>query len=129
MARIEFICDLSGWFAVPALLGAIFHLMANHALPRQPIRRERARITLRNSARPRSVSIRRIDAAHANARRAWHDLGQPEDLSSRLVARLESASRLREDRCTSEYADRTVYLDVDLPPHAVASVAVTFQPV
>ena len=104
-------------------------LMTNHALPRQPIRRERVRITLRNSARPRSASIRRIDEAHANVRRAWQELGQPEYLSSLLVARLESASRLREDRCAWEYANRAVYLEVDLLPHAVASVAVTFQSV
>jgi xylan 1,4-beta-xylosidase len=102
-------------------------LMTNHALPRQPIRWERVRITLRNSARPRSASIRRIDEAHANARRAWQELGEPEYLSSLQVARLESASRLREDRCAWEYANRAVYLDVDLPSHAVASVALTFQ--
>jgi xylan 1,4-beta-xylosidase len=104
-------------------------LLTNHALPWYPIRRERVRLTLRNSTRPRSASIRRIDEGHANARRAWQQLGEPEDLSSRMVERLDSASRLREDRCAWEYANRTVYLEVDVPAHAVVSVAVTFSSV
>jgi hypothetical protein len=54
---------------------------------------------------------------------------EPEYLSSRMVERLESASRIREDRCAWEYANRTAYLEVDLPVHAAASIAVTFQPV
>ena len=78
--------------------GGVTIVLTNHALPQQPIRRERVRLTLRNSARPRSASIRRIDERHANARRAWQKLGaSPMYLSSRMVERLESASRLRED--------------------------------
>jgi xylan 1,4-beta-xylosidase len=92
-------------------------VLTNHALPRHPIRRERVRLTLRNSARPRLASIRRIDEGHANARRAWQRLGEPEYLSSRMVERLECASRIREDRCAWEYANRTAYLEVDLPAH------------
>jgi xylan 1,4-beta-xylosidase len=104
-------------------------LLTNHALPRHSIGRERVRLTLRNSARPRSATIRRVDEGHANARRAWEKLGEPEYLSSRMVERLDSASRLREDRCAWEYVNRTAYLEVDLPAHAVASVAVKFQPI
>ena len=87
--------------------GGVTILLTNHALPQHSIRRERVRITLRNSARPRSASIRRIDEGHANARRAWQKLGEPEYLSSRMVERLESASRIREDRCAWKYANRT----------------------
>lgn len=102
-------------------------LLTNHALPRRAIGRERVRVTLRNSARPRAASIRRIDERHANPRRAWQQLGEPEYLTSRMVDRIESASRIGEDRCVWEYADRTVRLEVDLPAHSVASVAVKFQ--
>lgn len=109
--------------------GGVTILLTNHALPQHSIRRERVRITLRNSARPRSASIRRVDETHANARRAWQKLGEPEYLSSRMVEGLESSSRIREDRCAWEYANRTAHLEVDLPPHGVASVAVRFQSV
>jgi xylan 1,4-beta-xylosidase len=104
-------------------------LLTNHALPRKSIRRERVRLTLRNSGRPRAASIRRIDERHANPRRTWQRLGEPDYLSSRMVERLESASRMGEDRCAWEYADRTAHLEVDLPAHSVASIAVKLQSV
>jgi xylan 1,4-beta-xylosidase len=104
-------------------------LMTNHALPRRSIRRERVRIALRNSARPRSASIRRIDERHANARRAWLELGKPEYVSASAVERLDAASHLREERCAWEYADRTAYFEVDLPPDGVASIVVKSQSV
>jgi xylan 1,4-beta-xylosidase len=104
-------------------------LLTNHALPQQPICREHVRLTLRNSARPRSALVRRIDEKHANARRSWQKLGEPEYLSSRMVDRLEADSRLHEEQCAWQYANRTVHLEVDLPAHAVASVVVKFQSV
>jgi xylan 1,4-beta-xylosidase len=109
--------------------GGVTILLTNHALPQHPIGRERVRLTLRNAARPRSASIRRIDEGHANPRHAWQKHGEPEYLSSRMIEGLESASRLREDRCAWEYANRTAYFDIDLPAHAVASVAVKLQSV
>jgi xylan 1,4-beta-xylosidase len=102
-------------------------LMTNHALPQHPIRRERVRIALRNSPAPRSVSIQRIDERHANARRTWLALGSPEYLCSRMVAQLDAASCLRDEPCTWEYADRSTYVEVDLPPDGVASVSVRFH--
>ncbi len=104
-------------------------LMTNHALPQRSIDRKRVRITLRNAGRPGSASIRRIDERHANAGRIWQQLGTPEYLSSSVVERLDAASRLREEPCAWEYADRTAYFEVDLPPHSVASVAVKCRPV
>lgn len=109
--------------------GGVTILLTNHALPRCPIRREHVRLALRNSTRPLSASVRRIDESHANAGRAWRQLGAPEYLSSRMIERLESASRIREEPCAWSYANRTAYLDVDLPAPAVASVALMFQSV
>ena len=101
-------------------------LMTNHALPQHPISQERVHITLQNSPRPVSASIQRIDERHANARRAWLTLGKPEYLSSRMVERLEAASRVPHESCSLEYADRMAHLQVDLPPDSVAAVAVKF---
>jgi xylan 1,4-beta-xylosidase len=102
-------------------------LMTSHALPQHPIRRERVRIALRNSPAPRSVKIQRIDERHANARRTWLALGSPEYLCSRMVAQLHGASCLRDEPCTWAYADRSTYVEVELPPDGVASVSVRFH--
>ena len=101
-------------------------VLTNHALPRHPIRRERVRITLQNSHRPRAVSIQRIDDSHANAGKAWRAMGSPEYLSPRMVARLDAASTLDETPCSWKYARRTTTIDIALPPYGLAAVGVRF---
>jgi xylan 1,4-beta-xylosidase len=73
------------------------------------------------------VSIRRIDERHANPRRVWVKLGNPEYLSSSMVERLNVASRVEEVTHPYEFANRTTRLEFDLLPHSMASVAVAFQ--
>jgi xylan 1,4-beta-xylosidase len=97
-------------------------VMTNHALPQQPIQRERARIFLRGSRRPRSASMRRIDERHANARRTWLALGSPEYLSSPMLARLDAASGLRDEPCSWSHEDGTTSFQVQLEPHSVTAV-------
>jgi xylan 1,4-beta-xylosidase len=103
-------------------------VVTNHALPHQPIHRERMRVTLQSSRRPRTVSIRRVDERHANPRRVWLQQGKPDYLSSAILERLDVASRLEEVTQPFDFADRTTRLEVDLLPHSIASVAVAFQP-
>jgi xylan 1,4-beta-xylosidase len=107
--------------------GGVTIFLTNHALPRQPIRRERVRVTLRNSTRPRSATIRRIDERHAHARREWHRLGEPDDLTANMFERLDAASDLQEIKHPYRFANRTATFDIDLPPHSVASVAVAIR--
>jgi hypothetical protein len=102
-------------------------VMTNHALPHQPIHRERVRMTLHSSRRPRSVSSRRIDERHANPRRLWVKRGKPEYLSSGMVERLDAASHLEDMTHPFEFENRTTRLELDLLPHSMASVAVAFQ--
>ena len=107
--------------------GGVTIVVTNHALPHQAIRRERVRMTLESSRRPRSVSIRRIDERHANPRRVWVKRGKPGYLSAAMVERLDLASCLEEVTHPYEFANRTTRLELDLPPHSMASVAVAFQ--
>ena len=107
--------------------GGVTIVMTNHALPHQPIHRERVRMTLHSSRRPRSVSIQRIDERHANPRPVWVKRGKPDDLSSGMVERLDVASRLEEVTHPYEFTNRTTRLEVDLLPHSMASVAVALQ--
>jgi xylan 1,4-beta-xylosidase len=99
-------------------------LLTNHALPRQPIGPEDVRLRLTGAAPPRSVHVERIDADHANAKRAWRELGAPEYLGSREVERFQQASRLVREPLSCTYQDQVLEVTLSLPPHAVAAVTV-----
>jgi xylan 1,4-beta-xylosidase len=101
-------------------------LLTNHALPRQPLAGHRVRVELLDAAVPRSVTLERIDAEHANAKTAWLQLGEPEYLTAAEVERLEEASRLVPEPFGWEHEDQTLCFDVDLPPHGVAALTVAF---
>jgi xylan 1,4-beta-xylosidase len=101
-------------------------MLTNHALPRQPIAKERVRVALADAPGPRAVTLERIDDEHANARAAWWAMGSPEYLSDAQVHQLEEASRLRPESHPWKYEGGTVHIEVMLPPHAVAALTVDF---
>lgn len=103
-------------------------LLTNHALPHHLIRTEQMQITLNNAPEPRYAYVERIDHTHANAKRIWQEMGEPEYLSALDVERLQDASRGWKEPHPWEYADRTIHLDITLPPHAVAAVTLEFAP-
>lgn len=103
-------------------------LLTNHALPRHAITTEQVSFRLTNTPPSCSAYIERIDGAHANAKRMWKEMGEPEYLKAHEVERLQEASRMWKEPQQWEYAERTVYLDITLPPHAVASVTLEFAP-
>ena len=101
-------------------------LLTNHALPRHSIKTERVSVHLRDAPEPHSAWVERIDEKHANPRRLWREMGEPEYLSSWEAEQLQTASLLVEERLTVEYEDRTAHLRLDLPPHAVAAISLEF---
>jgi xylan 1,4-beta-xylosidase len=101
-------------------------LLTNHNLPRQSIARHEVRVELADSPVPRSVTVERIDADHANAPAAWRRLGSPEYLEAAEVEALGTASRLVPEDIGWQYEDGTTRLVTDLPPQAVAAVTVRF---
>ena len=103
-------------------------LLTNHALPRHAITTEQVSFRLTNTPPSCSAYIERIDGAHANAKRMWKEMGEPKYLKAHEVERLQEASRMWKEPQQWEYAERTVYLDITLPPHAVASVTLEFAP-
>jgi xylan 1,4-beta-xylosidase len=102
-------------------------LLTNHALPRHSIKTERVSIHLTSAPEPRAVHIERIDETHANAKRAWRAMGEPEYLSADEVALLEAASRLAREPLDWKYENGSAHLDLELAPHAVAFVAIEFD--
>jgi len=103
-------------------------LLTNHTTPGHTIETEQIEIRLDNAREPVAASIRRIDDDHANPKRLWVEMGQPEHLARKQVDQLEKASQLVSERQRFKYADGTLTLKTNLPPHAVAAITVEFKP-
>jgi xylan 1,4-beta-xylosidase len=103
-------------------------LLTNHALPRHPIKTEQVEIKLSNAPRACYAYVERIDEAHANGRAMWREMGEPEYLSAQEVELLEEASRMWKEPHPCEHVKDELYLDISLPPHAVAAITVEYVP-
>jgi xylan 1,4-beta-xylosidase len=101
-------------------------LATNHAQPRHDIVTQMVEVHLTDASMPLVASIERIDEDHANPRRQWCQMGEPEYPSRSQIEQLEAASRLLKEPLGSSCEDGTVRFSFDLPPHAVA--AVTLEP-
>lgn len=99
-------------------------LLTNHAMPRHAINTELARVTLSDASEPRSAYVERIDDDHANARRVWIDIGEPEYLSESEVDQLRTASSLQSEPQPLSFKDQTIQFDIALPPHSVAAITI-----
>ncbi len=105
---------------------ALTLLLANHALPRQPIESRQVAIEIADAPVARSVTLERIDDDHANAKAEWQRLGSRAYLRREEVEQLDEASRLRKEAQPWRYEGGRLSLEVRLPPHAVAALTVEF---
>ncbi len=103
-------------------------LLTNHALPRHSIKTEQVCLRVAESGEPSAVSIQRIDEEHANPRRVWREMGEPEYLKALEVEQLQAASRLTREPHNWKYKDRSVHLETTLPPHGVAAITIEYPP-
>ncbi len=103
-------------------------LLTNHALPRHSIKSEQVRVRIMEAPLPRAAHIKRIDEDHANPRRFWHEMGEPEYLSRLDVEQLEAASCMVREPLTWKYEDRSAQFELSLPPHGVAAITLEFAP-
>ena len=101
--------------------------LTNHTTPGHTIDTEEIQIRLDNAREPVEASIRRIDEDHANAKRMWEEMGQPEYLSRKDVERLEEASQLVREKQRFEFNDGSVFLKTTLPAHGVAAITIDFK--
>jgi xylan 1,4-beta-xylosidase len=104
--------------------GRLTVLLTNHALPRHPLAGQRVHIELTDALPPHAVQIERIDEDHANAKKTWLLMGQPEYLREDQVQKLEAASRLVAEPQAYLYEQGKLSFEVKLPPHGVAAVTV-----
>ncbi len=101
-------------------------LLINHAPPRHDIRTEPVRIRWTGAPEPRGAYLERIDDDHANPRRVWVEMGEPDYLGDNEVERLHAASRLFKEPMAWKSDGESLELDVVLPPQSVAAVTVEF---
>ena len=106
--------------------GSITILMTNLAMPRHPVKKETVNFRLSGASSPRAAFIVRIDEDHANPRKLWQKMGEPEYLSPLQVSQLEADSVLTWDAqpliCDHGHIDFKVHL----PPQSVASITIEF---
>ena len=103
-------------------------LLTNHATPGHSIETEQIEIRLDNAPEPVTAHIQRIDAEHANPKKLWEDMGQPEYLNPKDVERLRKASLLAKQRQSLSYRVGAIFLKTSLPPHSVAAITIEFVP-
>jgi xylan 1,4-beta-xylosidase len=99
-------------------------LLTNHALPRHPIEAESVQVQLSGLVAPKDVYIERIDDNHANAKRLWTEMGQPDLPTERQVEQLHIASQIVREPLRWKFEAGLLNLDVPLPPHAIAAITV-----
>ena len=97
-------------------------VLTNFALPRHPIETEQVSFTLKSAKSTTMASIQRIDLEHANAKRRWEQLGQPEYLSAATVDELKGLSQLQSEPVSVEEGADTLNVHVSMPPQSVAAI-------
>ncbi|HEU4769962.1 MAG TPA: glycosyl hydrolase [Pyrinomonadaceae bacterium] len=102
-------------------------VLTNHTTPGHSIETEQLEIRLDNAREPAGAYVTRIDEDHANAKRLWIDMGQPEYLSAKQVEQLEEASQLKREKQSFTYRNGKIVLKATLPPHAVAAITIDFE--
>ncbi len=92
----------------------------NHEIIDEPIREESVRLHLEGLGKIRSVTVKRVDDTHANAKALWLEEGSPEYISRELLERLHQASEL-----ITEEIKVGDTLDLTIPPHGVVAIDIT----
>jgi xylan 1,4-beta-xylosidase len=105
---------------------AVTVMLTNLAMPRHPVQTELVSFRLSGASTPRAAFIERIDEDHANPRKLWRAMGEPEYLSALQVCRLEGASVLTRDAQPLLCDQGNIDLKIDLPPQSVASITIEF---
>ena len=95
-------------------------------MPRHPIQTELVNVRLSGAPAPRTAWLERIDDDHANPRRLWQTMGEPEYPSALQVEQLAAASALQKEPQPWTYAQGDVVLAVALPPQSVAAITMEF---
>jgi xylan 1,4-beta-xylosidase len=102
--------------------GKISVVVTNTALPHHPIQTESIEIHLQALKQPQNAYLERIDETHVNPHQRWLDMGEPEYLTAEQIEHLHEASQLERESCPFRYENKTVIIDLTIPPQALAFI-------
>jgi xylan 1,4-beta-xylosidase len=102
--------------------GQLTVMLTHHALPEHAIADERVVVELAHCPEPIRATVERIDERHANATRYWRALGEPDWLTPEQVEQLRTASQLVKAPCRWRREGDRVWIELEMPPQAVAAV-------
>ena len=112
-------------YASPGPDDTLTFFLTNHERPRHPIATETVTLKLMHCRQqPSGASVRRVDDTHANPQPVWVQMGSPEYLSATQVALLETASVSTPLPIDTTFAEGTLSIDIDIPPHGIAAVTI-----
>ncbi len=97
-------------------------LAYNHNIPAGEIHTEAVTLALQGVPPGARFTLTRIDAAHANPKQKWLDLGSPEYPTPAQLAEIEQAARLESEEISPEPTADGLLLRFELPPHGVAAI-------
>jgi len=106
---------------------AVTVIMTNLAMPRHPIESQQVNVHLSGAPIARAAFIQRIDEDHANPRKLWQSMGEPEYLSTDQVSQLNACSSLTSDAHRVHSDHGNLDFTVELPPQSVAAVTIEFS--
>ncbi len=101
-------------------------LLINHALPEHAIETADIQITLLGAPAKCSAYVERVDASHANPKKRWQKMGEPEYLNAKQVAQLQEASRLVREPLLCKFKNDEITFGIKMPPHSVAAATVEY---
>jgi xylan 1,4-beta-xylosidase len=90
---------------------------------------QRVRLHFAQAPEPSAAWVERIDEHHANAKRRWHALGEPEYVDAATLEQLHEASRLTRQPCAWTWRGGRIGIELELPPHAIAALTGELVPV
>jgi len=99
-------------------------MITNWALPRHDIKTEIIKVQLDNFSNVKSAYVERIDDDHANARKAWIEMGSPGSLSPAQVADLEKVSSLVKEPFKLKKEAGSIVAEVTMPPQGIAYITI-----
>ena len=94
----------------------------NHNVYGEPIQKEKVKITVKDVGKVVRAVKYLIDENHANPKKKWEELGQPEYPAKKALEEIESASSLSEEKVDFLQKGNDVEICFDLPEYGVAAI-------
>lgn len=98
----------------------------NHQVPTEPVKNEEITICIDGLEGVSNVWVRRVDDDHANAKKAWIAMGEPEYLKAADVEKLHEASELTLESMETVMENGQCCLSFTVPVNGVCAVEIDF---